>query len=195
MGVAFGASFYGYALVIRNSENLTTLSSILAKTLSEVQLHGVAQGSVELDPKELPLSPGAIIALSSDSRLILDPKARVNADGELKIQMPPAMSSFTNSTVPTNRRTSAQPIVNFTIFKTMAFDKGSVMTGWKFLTSAQRAPTEQYCYYTEDAATPDVNVVVDLGENGKMNTPQDVPKEFDINSAFKRCVWFKAAEP
>ena len=132
MGVAFGASFYGYALVMRNSENLTTLSSIFAKAFSEVQLHGVAQGTVELDRKELPLSPGGIIGLSSDSRLILDPKAKVSADGELKIQVPPAMSSFASPTVPPNRRTPAQPIVNFTIFKTMVFDKGSVMTGWKF---------------------------------------------------------------
>jgi hypothetical protein len=63
------------------------------------------------------------------------------------------------------------------------------------LTSAQRSPSDQYCYYTEDAETPDVNVVVDLGEDGKMNTPHDTPNGFDIASAFSRCVWFKTTEP
>lgn len=194
-GVAVGAGFYGYSLIARNSENLTTLSSTLAKALSEVQLHGTTQGTVQLEPKELPLSKGETVALSSDSRIALDPNAKVRADGELRIQVPPAISPFTNPAPRSNPKTLAPTIVNFTIFKTVPFDKGSVMTGWRFLTSAQRSPTDQYCYYTEHSETPDANVVLDLGENSKMDTPRNVPTGFDIASAFNKCVWFRMAEP
>lgn len=195
IGVAVGASFYGYSFIARNSENLSTLSSTLAKALSEVQLRGTTQGTVQLEPKELPLSKGETIALSSESRLALDSNAKVRADGELRIQVPPAISPFTNPVPRSNPKTPAPTIVNFTIFKTVPFDKGSVMTGWRFLTSAQRSPTDQYCYYTEHSETPDANVVLDLGQNSKMDTPRNVPTGFDIASAFNKCVWFRMAEP
>src|SRR5262249_36050795 len=61
--------------------------------------------------------------------------------------------------------------------------------------SAQKSPTDQYCYYTENAETPNVNVVVDLGENNKMVTPSNTPKGFDVASAFNRCVWFRTTGP
>jgi hypothetical protein len=194
-GVAIGASFYGYSFIVRNSENISALSSSLAKAISQVRLHGTTDGTVQLEPKELPLRKGETIALSGDSRIALDPKATVRADGELRIQVPPAISPFANPTPRPNPKAPAPTIVNFTIFKTVPFDKGSVMTGWRFLTSARRTPTDQYCYYTENSETPDVNVVFDVGQNSKMDNPTNVPKGFDIVSAFNRCVWFRMTEP
>jgi hypothetical protein len=67
------------------------------------------------------------------------------------------------------------------------------MTGWIFLTSAQRSPTNQYCYYTEDAETPGLNVSFDLGEDNIPKTPKTTPKAFDVAAAFGRCVWFSTA--
>ena len=64
------------------------------------------------------------------------------------------------------------------------------MTGWIFLTSAQKSPTNQYCYYTEDAETPGLKVSFDLGEDHVPKGPKTTPKGFDVAAAYGRCVWF-----
>ena len=66
------------------------------------------------------------------------------------------------------------------------------MTGWNFLTSSQKSPTEEFCYYSENAETPGVKVDLRLGSNQKPETPKTVPKNFDITAAFNRCVWFRS---
>jgi hypothetical protein len=190
IGGALGIGFYGYSFVSRNSENIKTLSSTFSKALAEVELRSTAVGTVHVTSNELSLAKGQTVSFDSSSRLLLDPKATVTANGELRVQAPSV--SAPQSTMP--RSPAKVPnITNFTVFKTVPFDKGSVMTGWIFLTSAQRSPTSQYCYYTEDAETPGLKVSFDLGDDGVPDAPKTAPKGFDISAAFGRCVWFKAA--
>jgi hypothetical protein len=189
IGNALGIGFYGYSSISRNSENLSALSSTFSKALSEVELRSTAVGTVQLMPNELSLAKGQMVSLDSNARLLLDPKATVTADGELRVQAP-SVSSPQNTTP---RSTSKTPnITNFTVFKTVPLDKGAVVTGWIFLTSAQKSPTSQYCYYTENAETPGLNVSFDLGEDKIPITPKTSPKGFDVSAAFGRCVWFNA---
>jgi hypothetical protein len=85
--------------------------------------------------------------------------------------------------------------VNFTVFKSVPFDKGTVMTGWTFLTSAQRSPTAQFCYYTEESDfTPGRHMMLDIGTDEKLQPPKTVPNGFDLDGAFSKCVWFRSAE-
>jgi hypothetical protein len=190
IGSALGVGFYGYSFISRNAENIKTLSSTFSKALSEVELRSTAIGTVQLKPNELSLAKGQTVSLDSNSRLLLDPKATVTADGELRVQAPSV--SAPQNTV-SRAATKAPNITNFTVFKTVPFDKGAVMTGWIFLTSAQRSPTSQYCYYTEDAETPGLKVSFDLGEDNVPNAPKTTnSKGFDIAAAFGRCVWFNA---
>jgi hypothetical protein len=81
------------------------------------------------------------------------------------------------------------------VFKRVPLGDGSVMTGWKFLTSNQKAPSNQYCYYTENSDISDVDIVLDIAENQKVETPKTMPKGFDMVAAFNRCVWFKGENP
>src|SRR5262249_46141859 len=81
--------------------------------------------------------------LDPTSRVLLDPTAKVRADGEIQVQSPSI------SPLEGTRRVTTPLITNFTVFKRVEFDRGQVWTGWKFLTSAQKFPTYQYCYYTE----------------------------------------------
>jgi hypothetical protein len=191
VGAAVGIGFYGYSFVSRSSENLNSLSSAFSKALSEVRLRATAEGTVQLEPREIVLAQGQTISLDPNSRLLLDPSAKVLADGEIKIQgpsisLPPATPSRSASTIPT--------ITNFTVFKSVPFDKGTVQTGWIFLTSAQRSPTDQYCYYTEASDTPGRNVMLDIGTNEKMEKPKILPNSFDVVAAFRNCVWFRAED-
>ena len=69
------------------------------------------------------------------------------------------------------------------------------MTGWQFLTSTQKLPTHQYCYYTESSDAPGLNVILDIGDDEKMDTPKKVPAGFDMPAAFNKCVWFRGENP
>jgi hypothetical protein len=140
-GSAVGLGFYGYSLVTRNDNNLAVLSAAFSKALSEVQLHGSADGAVTFQPHEIALSKGQTVTFDPTSRLQLDPSAKVTADGDLRIRIPNI--SVPQSATPRSKGI-APTITNFTIFKSVPFDEGSVQTGWTFLTSAQRSPTTQY---------------------------------------------------
>ena len=190
IGAATGIGFYGYSYVARNSENLTTLSATFSKALAEVQLRATAQGTVELEPREISLAKDQTISFDRNSRLLLDPTAKVLVDGDIRVQTPPTIS--VPQAVPQRSGSRAPTITNFTVFKTVPFDKGTVVTGWNFLTSSQTSPTEEFCYYTEHAETPGVNLDLRLGNNRKPETPKTVPKNFDTGAAFNRCVWFRS---
>jgi hypothetical protein len=189
-GAAIGIGLYGYSYVARNSENLTTLSATLSKALAEVQLRATAQGTVELEPREISLAKDQAISFDRNSRLLLDPTAKILVDGDIRVQASPTIS--VPQAVPQQSGSRTPTITNFTVFKTVRFDKGTVVTGWNFLTSSQKSPTEEYCYYTENAETPGVNVDLRLGNNRKQDTPKTIPNNFDIAAAFNRCVWFRS---
>jgi hypothetical protein len=110
------------------------------------------------------------------------------ADRDIKIQMPTI--AVPQASIP--RPKGATPIItNFTIFKTVPFDNGTVETGWNFLTSAQRSPTTQYCYYQEKGDNPDVALRVEVGRDDNILQSKGLSKSFDIAAAFEKCVWFK----
>jgi hypothetical protein len=188
-GVAVGLGFYGYSHVTRNADSANIFASTFSKALAEVQLRAVAEGTVQLDPSELSLAKDQTISLDPSSRVLLDPAAKVRADGEIQVQTP-SVSPLENTT--TTRRVARTPtIANFTVFKEVDFDKGQVVTGWKFLTSAQKSPTTQYCYYTEKLEASLLEPVVYIGLNEELDPPKQLPQGFDITAAFKKCVWFR----
>jgi hypothetical protein len=192
IGSALGLAFFGYSFVTRTTDNSELLSKAIIKALGSVQLHGVSEGTVKLESHEIRLAKGQTIAIDSNSRLKLDPSAKVLADGELKVQAP-TISVPQNTSV---RNATATPaITNFTVFKSVPFQKGAILTGWIFLTSAQRVPTSQYCYYNENADSSDISVRVNIGNDEKIETPKTPIKAFDIATAFSKCVWFKKDQP
>jgi hypothetical protein len=187
LGAAIGLAFYGYAQVARNSTNLNSLSTAFAQALEQAKLTGVTEGNVQIQPHEITLAKGQTITLDRKSRVFLEPNATVRAEGQIEIQAPtisiPQNTSRPSQTVPM--------ITNFTVFKRVPFNNGTVMTGWNFLTSSQKSPSDQYCYYTENADSNGLNVVLDIAEDQKMTTPKAIPQGFDMLAAFNRCVWFK----
>ncbi|MDN3276893.1 hypothetical protein QWJ07_21700 [Frankia sp. RB7] len=188
LGVAVGLGFYGYSFVLRNEKTLVVLSTALSKSLSEVHLRGTASGTVKFEPNSIALAPGQTVALDPTSRVHLDPNAKVLADGEVKIQMPTISVPQASATRP---KSTAPTIANFTVFKSVPYEKGSVQTGWRFLTSAQRVPTTQYCYYQEKGDNPDVALRIEVGLDEKSLASKTLSKSFDITAAYNKCVWFK----
>jgi hypothetical protein len=188
LGSAIGLGCYGYAQITQKTGDLNVLSSILSNALSDVHLKASADGTVQLEPQTLSLAEGQTVALASDSHVSLDRSATVKANGEVSVQLP----SISVPPSATPKATESTPlIINFTVFKAVEFGKGTVMTGWSFLTSAQTLPTHQYCYYTASLETPGFDVAVDIADDGKLDTPKTLPRDFDLSAAYARCVWFK----
>ena len=65
------------------------------------------------------------------------------------------------------------------------------MTCWNFLTSAQKFPTNQYCYYIEQLEASPFEPVIYFAADEKLDPPKQLPKWFDIDAALTKCVWFK----
>jgi hypothetical protein len=192
LGIGVGIGCYGYSYIAENTYALGTLSSELSKALSETHLRATAQGTVQIEPHELALAKDQIVSLEDNSRVYLDPNARVTVSGEINIQTP--TMSVPNK--PITQPSAAIPtIVDFTVFKRVSFDKGAVFTGWNFLTSAQKFPSSQYCYYTEKLDASPFEPVIFIGTDERLERPKQLPKGFDIASAFSRCVWFNRESP
>jgi hypothetical protein len=186
-GVAVGIACYGYSFVTRNSERMDQISTALSKALSDIHLTGTATGTVQIEPREIALAKDQTVSIDSTSRLHLDPGAKILADGDIRVQTPTVSVPISN----TPRAVTRVPTIsNFTVFKSVPYEKGSVLTGWIFLTSAQQYPTNEYCYYTENLDAPDLSVKIDLGTDQRPEKITNAPKNFDASAAFDRCVWF-----
>jgi hypothetical protein len=188
LGAAIGIGCYGYSFVTRTSGQMEAFSSALQKALSTVDLRGIADGKVEVASPELTLAKGASITFDSSSHLLLDPTAKVVADGEIRVQLP----AISLPRAPTPKSAAQiKTIANFTVFKSVPFEQGDVLTGWEFLTSAQESPTEQYCYYNERAENSDLAIRIELATDGVPEPLKTVPKAFDAGAALTKCVWFR----
>src|SRR5258708_7948472 len=116
IGTAIGIGFYGYSFVTRTSGQMEIFSSAFQKALSNVELHGTADGKVEVTSPELALAKGATVSFDSSSRLLLDPAAKVLADGEIRVQVPAISAPRT----PTPKNAAqTKTIANFTDFKSV----------------------------------------------------------------------------
>jgi hypothetical protein len=187
VGIATGLGLYGYAFVKKSTDNISNLSTAFSKALAAAQLHATAEGTVQIEPREISLAKGQTISLEKNASLGLDPGAKIAVDGDIRVQAAPTIS------IPRSAPQSSAGvpnITNFTVFKSVPFQKGTVMTGWNFLTSAQTYPTQEYCYYTVNAETPGVGVRIELGTNRKLEAPEALPVDFDVAAAFDNCVWF-----
>jgi hypothetical protein len=188
LGLALGFGFYGYARIIHQSNDLNILSDLFSKKIAAIQLKATASGTVQLEPGSISLAEGPTVSLAPDSRVSLDPLATVKVTGDVSVQLP----SISTLPVSTPRGPPATSLItNFTVFKSVEFGKGVVMTGWNFLTSAQRSPTHQYCYYTASLETPGLDVSLDIADDGELDAPANLPSGFDLNAAYSKCVWFK----
>ena len=192
LGSAIGIGFYGYSFITRTTTQMETFSAAFQKALSSVELRGTAEGKVDIAPTELTLAKGGTVYFDNSTRLLLDPAAKVAADGELRVQLPSiSMPRAPSPKAPVQTRT----ISNFTVFKSVAFDQGSVVTGWIFLTSAQESPTTQYCYYSERGENSDLSIRVDLATDGIPETNKATVKALDSSAALVKCVWFRKDSP
>ena len=165
MGAGLGAAFYGYATMNEVRGASDKLAQALTQALETATLK--TTGEVRLTDNTLKIE-GAVPA----------------AKGR------PDVSSLTGNQGKTEAPAAAAVRTSFTVFKTVPFLDGSIVTGWNFKGDEQK-PEKQYCYVTRpqtfgDGATSNQTTVAIDGEI----LPQPARSEINFAVIARSCVWF-----
>ncbi len=85
-------------------------------------------------------------------------------------------------------RSGAPVVTNYTVFKSTAYGKGEVVTGWNYDSSDNPAPVRQYCYYRESGGD-DLSVDYQFAIDGRLLPAMD-HSPVEVADAARNCVWF-----
>jgi hypothetical protein len=185
LGAGIGLACFGYSYVTDGRAQAQKMADAMVQALEKAQL--TTTGDVKLaDGSTVGLAPGGQVMLAPNSTVRVDPSSTVKASGIVNSDTRP-----TTALPPVQAPPSPQNkvITQYTIFKTVAFDKGEVVTGWNFENSNQINPTYQYCYYSEKSDEL-VQVRTELGRNGAIIENFKPRSGLDLTAAFRNCVWF-----
>jgi hypothetical protein len=185
LGAGIGLACFGYSYVTDGRAQAQKMADAMVQALERAQL--TTTGDVKL-------ADGSTVGLAPGGQVMLAPNSAVRVDPSSTVKVPGILNPDTHSTTaPPPVQAAASPqnkvITQYTIFKTVAFDKGQVVTGWNFANSNQISPVLQYCYYSEQSGDL-VQVRTELGANGAMMENLKPRPGVDLIAAFDNCVWF-----
>jgi len=135
------------------------------------------------------------VELKKGQMVILDPNAHVEVDPTSVIHVEAAVKN--SVPVPSDRQLQVDAAdskngifgTSYTVFKTIEYKSGFVVTGWQYDVSQPNMPRHQYCYYTR-TVDPQANFRVDLGRDGLlMKSASATVLGRDASEAFGLCVW------
>lgn len=171
MGV--GACFAGYSYITDSRTSLAKLTDAMADALSRVVLKVndvKINGSVPLD------TGGATVRLGTKGASVALDSAATN---EKRLVPPISPESQT------------KVVTDYTLFYSVSFGNGSVVTGWHYPESNPAGPDTQYCYYSTKSAGGASNRF-DIARDGQpLPPPQRLP--VDVSQAFTYCTRFGSA--
>ena len=185
LGAGIGFACFGYSYVTDGRAQAQKMADAMVQALEKAQL--TTTGNVKLaDGSTVGLAPGGQVMLAPNSSVRVDPSSTVKVPGIVNLDM-----QSTTAQPPLQAAASPQNkvITQYTIFKTVSFDKGQVVTGWNFDNSNQIDPASQYCYYSEKSDEL-VQVRTELGRNGATIENFKPRPGVDLIAAFNNCVWF-----
>lgn len=164
-GAGLGAAFYGYATMNEVGNASDTLAKALTQALETTTLK--TSGEVRLTDNTLKIEGGLPAT-----------KGR------------PDVASLTGNQGKSEAPANAAVRTSFTVFKTVPYLDGTIVTGWNFKGDEQK-PEKQYCYVTRpqtfgDGATSNQTTVAIDGEL----LPQPARSEVNFAVIARSCVWF-----
>lgn len=164
-GIGAGAAFYGYASMHEVQGAADKLAAALITALSDVTLK--TKGEVTLTDNTLRLEGGV-------------PKGGGRPD----------VAALTTNQGKSEAPATTAIRTSFTVFKTVPYLDGSIVTGWNFK-GDEAKPEKQYCYVTRpqsfgDGTTSNQTTVAIDGQV----LPQPARSEVNFAVIARNCVWF-----
>jgi hypothetical protein len=179
-GIALGA--FTVALAIARSPKPG------ADAIAAALIRGLVETPVKVTG-EVRLAEAATVTLAPQAGVSLADGAGVEVRGKVDVDVLPRP---TPEILAGGRAASdASVVTNFTIFKSVPFKGGTVVTGWRFGSSEERLPSAQYCYFTQDLGDTDTAVRIALAFDGVPNPKATPRKGFDPALARQSCIWFQ----
>ena len=188
-GIGMAAALYGYSFVISSRPAAEQIASAIRDAFARAELKTDVTGKVSLAPgSELTLAPNQIVKLNEGAVVRLDPNSSVRVIGDLKVDVPqPSKQQLQLDATSVGKEL---PVTQYTVFKTVIFGGGYVVTGWNFELPDTAHPVYQRCYYEQNvdqglAATQ--TIAVD-GSPRPVSSLAKLP--FDFDGALANCTWF-----
>jgi len=191
-GLGFASAFYGYSYMLSIRPAAEETAKALVQALERSELKARVSGTMSFDPNaELKLAPGQTIQVAPNAMVKLDPNSSVRVVGDLKVDMP--QPSQRQLQVDATSRSEDLPFTSYTIFRSVGFGSGKVVTGWNYDLSDALRPKVQYCYY-EQSMQRGLSVRYSVAINSSPLRPSPLSKvSFDFDGALGNCVWFSGA--
>lgn len=181
-GIGAGAALVilSYARLNDKSAAAREIADVLGKTLQDARL------TAAIDPAStVKLEPGASVKLEPGGEVTA--RGTVSVSGSAPSDLPrPTQRQLNASATPDSK---ARVTTDYTVFKTVDFGSGTVVTGYNFTPDAD-VPKTQYCYYAEGAPPGEASLRINLGKDGTY-VPSKPRPGFDPQAAASNCVWFK----
>ena len=172
VGAGVGLAFLGYAKSRDADGAAERLADTLTRAIERSKLHA------ELDP-------GSTVKLDPAAQVAMDPSAntvQMSAGAE-----PPRPTR--EQLKPDAAPPSKNPVkTNYTIFKTVRWRDGQVVTGYNFAPDG-KVPDHQYCYFADGIGEQSYRTV-HIAAEGRYLAPPDPPPTLDPKLAAVECVWF-----
>lgn len=221
IGIALCIYAYSYVTDARASaEKIAAafeeaLAKVTLKTAGDVRLApdsatvALADNTLRLSDAKVSLEPGSRVALDgSNTTVRMAPDARVGVEGAVRVAEGSTVKVEGNvggadaavassierlrSEVAGRSGDAARGVsTNFTIFKTVKYGEGQVVTGWNYKDSSETTPSQEYCYY--DQGVEQMSVRMNLALNGRIVPLSKAPRGFSQAEAAANCIWSDGA--
>jgi hypothetical protein len=190
LGVAFACYGYSYMISVRPAAEQT--AKALVDALEHSNFKTTVSGLMSIDPDtQLRLAPGQAIRLEEGSIVKLDPSSSVRVVGDLKVDMPQPSQEQLQLQIP--GKNNELPFTSYTIFRSVPYASGEVVTGWSFDLSDVLRPKTQYCYYAQ-SVDKGLSAKYTIAFNGAPQRPSPLAKlSFEFDGALTNCIWFSGA--
>jgi len=188
-GLGVAAALYGYSYVVSVKPAAEQVAKALVEALERTQLKTIVSGTMSLAPNsEVRLASGQTVRVEEGTTVKLDPSSSVRVVGDLKIDMP--QPSKQQLQVETTSASDELPFTNYTIFRSVGYDSGTVVTGWNYDLTDPLRPKLQYCYY-EQNVNRELSVRYSIAINNAPLPPSPLVKpKFNFDGAVTNCIWF-----
>jgi hypothetical protein len=189
-GVALG--LLGYSYVVSVQPTADKIAQTIVDAFKQSEIKTVVSGSMSLAAdSEIRLAAGQTVALEDGAIVGLDPNSSIRVVGDLKVDMP--QPSKRQLQLDTTTKSEELPFTNYTIFKSVSYGSGDVVTGWSFDLADTLRPRTQYCYYTQKIGKG-LSAKYTMAINATPIRPSALAKlSFDFDAALANCIWFSGA--
>jgi hypothetical protein len=189
IGIGVAAALYGYSFMISVKPAAEQIASALRDTFARAELKNYVTGKLSLTPgSELTLAPNQTVKLAEGAIVKLDPNSSVRVVGDLKVDVP--QPSKQQLQLDATSGSKELPVTQYTVFKTVVYGTGYVITSWNFELPDTARPYYQRCYYEQhlDQGLAATQTIAVDGSPRPVSALAKLP--FDFEGSLAGCAWF-----